>query len=342
MNIPIHERPGVYSCYDASSVFSQAKGGKTVGIIGENDIATPGKLYRISSHEEAAQAFGSDSSLTSLISLLFQNGAGAVYAIPVKTDDDYGQAFLLLNQVEEITVLLCDSTSTPVQQAARDAVKAASSTRKERIAVLPASNENAARLIQQAAEINSERVILVTAGKDHTLKAAAALAGAIAYMNDPAIPLGGTVLFGIQGTQTQFSDSEIDAFIRGGITPIETSAGQVSVVRAVTTRTKTADAPDPTWRELSTILIIDEVIPAIRNRLRTKFNRAKNTAQSRGAVRAQVILLLEDFISREIIEAYQNVSVSPSELDPTICLVDFSFAVAHGMNQIWLNAHISV
>ena len=37
-----------------------------------------------------------------------------------------------------------------------------------------------------------------------------------------------------------------------------------------------------------------------------------------------------------------SVAVTADAEDPTRCLVDFSFTVAHGLNQIWLTAHITV
>ena len=39
---------------------------------------------------------------------------------------------------------------------------------------------------------------------------------------------------------------------------------------------------------------------------------------------------------------YGEVTVSVYEEDPTVCLVEFSFAVAHGLNQIYLTAHITI
>ena len=173
-------------------------------------------------------------------------------------------------------------------------------------------------------------------------EAAAAVAGAIAGERDPAVPLGGAELKGLADLSARYDDNEIDTLVRGGVTPLENLAGVVSVVRGVTSRTKTGETPDSTWRELSTILIVDEVIPGLRSSLRSKFHRAKNTEQSRGAVRAQVVVELENRVSREIIDAYENVAVSALEEDPTVCLVEFSFAVVHGMNQIWLTAHITV
>ena len=116
----------------------------------------------------------------------------------------------------------------------------------------------------------------------------------------------------------------------------------VSPVRGITTRTSTGGAPDITWRELTTILIVDDVIPSIRQSLRSKFSKTKNTAQTRGAVRAQVIVELESKLRAEIIDSYGEVTVSVYDEDPTVCLVEFSFAVAHGLNQIYLTAHITI
>lgn len=123
---------------------------------------------------------------------------------------------------------------------------------------------------------------------------------------------------------------------------MELAGGVCSVVCGVTTRTTTGGVSDSTWRELTTILVVDDVIPGVRNALRAKFPRAKNTAQTRGAVRSQVILELERKLASEIITGYGEVTVQPLEEAPTVCLVTFSFTVAHGLNQIWLSAQITV
>ena len=94
------------------------------------------------------------------------------------------------------------------------------------------------------------------------LTAAAAVAGAIAAQSDPALPLSGAELTGLHGLSQQYNDNDIDLLVRGGVTPLESVAGVVSVVRGITTRTTTGESPDTTWRELSTILIVDDVIPS--------------------------------------------------------------------------------
>lgn len=339
-----HERPGVYSAYDASTIIRSGGTGAVAGVVGQCAKGTAGTRYRLSRYEEAVSAFGEGETLTALIKLLFQNGAAEVYAVPVEPGGSYDAALAVLKETEGIAVVTCDSTEVSVQDALRQSVKDASEARRERIAVVSGGSESVEKLIERAEHLNDERVLLVgPALTDGTgAELAAAAAGAIAAETDPAVPLGGAALKGLGGLTTRYSDNEIDALVRGGVTPIEEVGGIISVVRGVTTRTKTGGAADATWRELSTIRIVDDVIPAIRNALRTKFRRAKNTEQSRGAIRSQVVLELENKVSREIIAGYEGVSVTADAENPTVCVVEFSFTVTHGLNQIWLSAHITV
>ena len=171
---------------------------------------------------------------------------------------------------------------------------------------------------------------------------AAAVAGILSEGGDPAVPLNGAELSGLGGLAEDYGDNEIDLLVRGGVTPLESVAGVISPVRGITTRTTTGGAADTTWRELTTILIVDDIIPTMRASLRSRFARAKNTARNRSAIRSQVIVELEKKVTAEIIDSYGEVSVAASEEDPTVCLVEFSFAVAHGLNQIYLTVHITV
>ena len=344
MSITTHERPGVYSQYDASAVVSGSGGGQTVGIAALCEEGSAGTVHTFTRYEDAAAAFGETEELTELIRLLFLNGAAQVKAVPVADAEGYEDAFAALEGEEDVAVVVCDSDALTVQQALRDSVENASANRRERIAVVRGkTNETVANLVTQAQGLNSERVVLTAPlGEDAGAAVAAAVAGAIAGESDPAVPLGGAELRGIGGLQAQYGDTDIDTLVRGGGTPVERVAGVVSVVRAVTTRTKTGEAADATWRELTTIRIVDDVIPTVRNALRARFRRAKNTEQSRGAIRSQVIVELENKLAREIITGYENVTVTADSENPTVCLVDFAFTVAHGLNQIWLSAHITV
>ena len=112
-------------------------------------------------------------------------------------------------------------------------------------------------------------------------------------------------------------------------------------MRGITTRTTTGGAADTTWRELTTILIVDDVIPAVRQALRSKFARAKNTAQSRSAIRSQVIVELEKKVAEEIIDSYGEVTVTARRMTPP-CVWWSSASRWPMLNQIYLTVHITV
>ena len=305
MSVLEHERPGVYSTYDASAVVSAGQATKIIGVAAKAVKGTEKEPVTVTGYTAGVEAFGEDAEtpgMSTILRLLFANGASTVVAVRVAENGelaDYQAAFAALAD-QDVQILVCDSADVTVQQALRTAVEEASASRRER------------------------------------------LAGVIASNRDPAVPLNGAEVKGLGGVAQTYSDNEVDLLVRGGVTPMESVAGVLSPIRGITTRTTIGEAADTTWRELTTILIVDDLIPSVRNSLRSKFTRTKNTAQTRSAIRSQVIVELEKKKKAEIIDEYGDVTVTASEDDPTVCLVEFSFAVAHGLNQIYLTVHITV
>ena len=347
-----HERPGVYSVYDASSVTSAGRAAKRIGVAALAVKGTANAVVTLTGYSTGVDVFGEDEAgapgMSTLLKLLFANGASTVYAVRTGEAADL-EAYQAALESYDVQVMVCDSSEVNIQKALKTAVETASAARGERIGVIGGSGDTAAQLVTRAAAVNSERMVLVGPDmKDENgtelpgVFAAAAVAGAIACGSDPAMPLNGAELYGIGGLQSVYSDNDIDLLVQGGVTPLEDVGGVVSPVRGITTRTKTGSAADATWRELTTILIADDVIPTVRSALRSKFARAKNTAQGRGAIRAQTIVELEKKKDAQIIESYGEVTVTASADDPTVCLVEFSFGVAHGLNQIHLAVHLTV
>ena len=352
MNMILHERPGVYSAYDASSLVRGGSGSKVIGLAALAAQGEDNQVVTVTSYGAGTAAFGADGAGTimgALLRLLFRNGATVVKAVKVADAESYGDAFDALAMEEDVQVVICDSGDLAVQELLRASLEEASAARRERIGVVGSREETAQELVERAEALNCERLVL--AGGDvldeegtalDGIHAAAALAGVIAAQSDPAVPLNGAALLGLGGVAQRWNDNDIDLLVQGGVTPLEAVGGQVQVVRGITTRTMTGEVPDATWRELTTILIVDDVIPAVRNSLRSRFSRKKNTLQTRGAIRAQVIVELESKLQAEIIDGYGEVVAEADATDPTVCVVEFSFAVAHGLNQIYLTAHITV
>ncbi len=350
MSLIYHERPGVYSDYDASSVTLAGSTDRVIALVGMSQAESG--LYTVTSFSDGRQTFGENSELGKMLKLAYQNGAGKVLVYPVAADTEaaYTQAFERIFAEKQASFCAIGSGREDVQKALRNAVESASAQKGECIGLCGMENAEAAALTARAAALNSERMVLI--GPDVYLTgestaaggamAAAALAGCLTDQSDPAAPLNGQVLNGLSGVTQVYDDTQVDALVTGGVTVLECFGGKVSIMRGITTRTTTSGTADKTFRELSTVLIIDDVIPSIRTALRAKFARAKNNAVTRNAIRSQVVVELEKRITRQIIEGYDHLTVAASEDDPTTCVVEFEFAVVHGLNRIFLTAHISV
>lgn len=336
------ERPGVYTSYQVSASFAAGAGGGAVGLAAAADRGTAGQVVAVTSYAAAVSAFGGGN-LCETVKLLLKNGAGAVYAAAV-TDGDYDTAFAALMAVNDVKFMVCDSRDAAVHTKLSSAIAGGDEAGKYRIGVVESAETTATGLVALAESLNSERMVLVSHHETEGVPGAvaAAVCGVMAGESDPAVPLNGAVLTGLGSIGGNFSDGDITLLVRGGVTPVETVGSSVSVVRGITTRSRTGGTADATWREVNTVLIIDRVIPSVRDSLRAAFARSKNTVQTRGAIRTEVMIQLESFVRREIIDSYDTVTVEPDGEDPTVCLVSFAFTVAHGLNKISLTASITV
>lgn len=335
-----NERPGVYTNVSVTGGIIGTGGGKKVGLAAQCEGAATAKC--VTGYAEAVSTYGAGSKMAKLAKVLFENGAGLVHCAPV-AEDDYESAFALLMKEQDIAFMVCDSADSQVHEAMRQAIELGDEKTKYRLGIVETALTDADELIAAAKAINCEKICLVShCDSENTGAVAAAVCGVMAAQTDPAVPFNGAEIYGIGGIGENFSDADITALVRGGVMPLETIGGSKMIVRGITTRSETGGVQDNTWREVNTILIVNSIIPEIRDGLRAKFSRAKNTAQTRGAIRTQVIIILEDKLKKEIIDSYGDVIISADEADPTVCIVEFTFAVAHGLNKIELMAYITI
>ena len=347
----IGERPGVYASYEVTGVSYSGVPAGTVGVAAQAAGGVSGTLYEINSYGEAAAVFGEDAAVTKLAGVLIKNGVRTVKAVPVAEKDEdlsgYESAFRMLAAESDVKMIICDRRDRVTAAYMKAAITGADERNIHKIGIIEGDGD-VTEDTAFAKTLNSERMVLVTppategGAEAQAGTLAAAVAGALTAEPDPAVPLNGAELYGIEGVAKKFTDGEVTTLVRGGATPIECVGGVVTAVRGITTRTESAGVPDATYREITTTLIIDNVIPTIRNALAASFARSKNTAQTRGAIRTRVILELEKKLAAEIIDGYDNVKVSVNKEDPTVCDVSFEFTVAHGLNQIRLTACITV
>ena len=347
----INERPGVYTEYTVSGTRYSGTATGLAGIAAGAESGEADKVYTITSAESAAENFGGTSNIAKLIEVMFANGIIEVKAVPVFDTEtsSYTAAFKLLAADEEIKVIVCDSDEAAVSSALKQEILTADVRASHKIGVVESNAENPSGFVSAAEALNCERIVMVapkaldTDGSSAVCGSlAAAVCGAILSESDPAIPLNGAVLYGLGGVSAKYTDGDINVLVRGGVTPGEVIGGNTCVVRGITTRSKNGETADKTWRELTTVLVVDDVIPTVRDALKNSFSRTKNTEQTRGAIRTKVIIELEKKLAAEIIESYDNVSVTADPDDPTICNVTFDFTVVHGLNHICLTAYITV
>ena len=94
-----HERPGVYSSYEASSLTAAAAGGGSVAVVAACGTGDGRTSYQWTSYSRAAADVG-DCVLSRMAQLAIRNGAGVVYGIPA--GEDYDAAFTAAAALEDV------------------------------------------------------------------------------------------------------------------------------------------------------------------------------------------------------------------------------------------------
>ncbi len=88
-----HERPGVYSVYDASSVTSAGRAAKRIGVAALAVKGTANTAVTLTGYGAGVEVFGEDGAdtpgMSTLLKLLFANGASTVYAVRVGAGGDW-------------------------------------------------------------------------------------------------------------------------------------------------------------------------------------------------------------------------------------------------------------
>lgn len=161
------------------------------------------------------------------------------------TTENYAAAFAALMQESSVKYMVCGSRDAAVHAAMKSAIAAGGENYKYRIGFAEADG-TAAELISAAAALNSERMIL--AGNTERTASPALWPPrwrAALRVRGPAMPQNGAALTGLGELSKIFDDGDVNALITGGVTPIESVAGEISVVRGITTAPPPPARPTP-------------------------------------------------------------------------------------------------
>lgn len=329
-------RPGVYATYEVSSSSANDAESALVGIAA---AAQKGEAALITNVSQASERFG-ECSLAKLIRSAMLNGATRVYAVPLG-DGDYGAAFAELIE-HDADFLCCDSTDGESFADIAQTLSTAGEAGRFLIAVLEYENAEAQLLINKAKSINAENVMLIGNAGDTEGQLSAAAAGILSARRDPALPVNGVALKGVTQLKYDFTDAEIELLLESGVTPLEMFCGEACFVRGVSTRTMTGGVTDATYRDINTAMVINRVLPTVRDALRRRFIGRKNDTHTKAAIRSLVATELQKLKKAETIAAYGNIAAEASEDDPGICVVSFDFSVSKGLHIIELTAHVNL
>lgn len=349
-----NQRPGVYSRYEVASVYTSPRSNQAAVVVAKADGGEDGKIYNFTSAAQAAEIFTADSAgktMRGCISVLFAAGVSRVVAVPVSDSQDYTAAFGLIENVGGIGAVICDSTEVANLKALKLSVEKSSGELRERIAFCGATADSAKTTAEQ---INSERFVLTAPsvkledGSDHPVYGAASMAGMVLAANDCTYNFSGEKLDGVVSVE-EMDEAKVQSLLLAGVTVLETAtdstAGEneaVECVRALTTKTKTADETDYSMRGLNVILSIDSVIQNIRAQLKACLRGMQLSSASLAAVQSQVVVVLEANKDRGVLQSYELPKVYTDESDPTVCIVELAMHVAQVVSQIFVKAHIQI
>jgi len=335
-----NQRPGVYSQYDVSSLSATARSLRYAAVVAKATGGESTAVHTFLSFQKAAETFPQDQRMLGAIEILFDCGVSRVVAAPV-TGGDYASALAAVESLENIGAVLCDSEAPEQLAALKASVHAASDALRERVGFCGIDDADAA--------LGSERVVLCCPaglpksgrGEACAFFTAAAVAGTVLALGDPAHNFSGASLGCIQPPR-RMSESQVQSLLAGGVTVVEPLGEGVQIVRALTTRAKVNGVPEHTLRGLNTILIIDDVMGAVRDSLTRRLRGRRISTRSTDSVLAQVTVELAAKQDDGVIESFSAPLVYPRESDPEICVVELAFKVAHVVSQIHVVAHIQV
>lgn len=346
-----NQRPGVYSSYNTSSAYTSARSAGYAAVVaraGDGQSET-GVLYTFTSVAQLLSYFpncSNNAPLRDCVRILLRSGVSRVYAVAVE-EDYYEDALSLIENLDNVSAVVCDCTDAADLTALAASVQKSTDNLRERVAYCGiASAEDA---LTSAQTLNHERVVLccpaVSPVEAEALSSpvfsAAAMAGRVLSRNDPIWNYNGEPLSTVQ-SPVELEENQIQQLLAAGVTVLEPGQSGVECIRAMTTRTQTGDVQDYSLRSLNAVLCIDNVMQSVRDTLNVTLRGKRLAGHAPETIRSQVAVVLADKLDDGIIESYETPAVSVHPDDPTVCVVELAFGIAHVVSQIHITAHIQV
>lgn len=304
--------------------------------------------------------------VTTAARLMFSNGANVVMIRALKSDLT-AEISTALDELaaHELQTIICVPQSQTIHQLLMQQVVTDSATEngKERVAWISGAYKNntltddVADIAAYAKQFKEQRITLVAPstvtllledeeGVSHELEgmssiyAAAALTGMTTDNNRTvAEPLTRENPAGIYGLGDIYKRSEIEKMSAAGVTVLVNRNNAVSVNQAVTT-----DTTNQNNRELSVVLIKDEVMKTIRYNLdREYIGHFYDRNKTPTKIKTSIMLMLND-MTGSLIQDYDqsNIVVTPDAADSTRVNVKMAFSVLRPLNYIYISFMVTL
>ena len=304
------------------------------------------QLKSLGQLEEFFEPQGAGKEFCRVCWMLLKVGVRGVYAVPLTVDGSqageelYEGALRKLCEIKRGGVILCDSTNPEVLHKLKEQVELASQNERERLAVGCVAKEQAA---QTAKSLNCERMVLCCqkAGmKEESLTVCAAAVAAMLAVGEAMDSYHSRPLEGIEQLEP-LSEQEIETLLGDGVTVLEMADGQAECIRCVTTRTRTGNEEDRTFSSVNVVMMIDEIIRAVRERL-SEMLKGKRVGFSQDSVVSQAAVVLDEKKQQGLITSFEPPVAYVQKEDPSVCVVELEFDLAAVFSRIYLTAHISI
>ena len=304
------------------------------------------QLKSLGQLEEFFEPQGAGKEFCRVCRMLLNVGVSGVYAVPLTVDGSqageelYEGALRKLCEIKRGGVILCDSTKPEVLHKLKEQVELASQNERERLAVGCVAKEQAA---QTAKSLNCERMVLCCqkAGmKEESLTVCAAAVAAMLAVGEAMDSYHSRPLEGIEQLEP-LSEQEIETLLGDGVTVLEMADGQAECIRCVTTRTRTGNEEDRTFSSVNVVMMIDEIIRAVRERL-SEMLKGKRVGFSQDSVVSQAAVVLDEKKQQGLITSFEPPVAYVQKEDPSVCVVELELDLAAVFSRIYLTAHISI
>lgn len=293
-------RPGVYPDAGQSRILPLYPGrkGGLVFLSEEGDAMTP---LSFSSSEGVGQVFASPP-LLAAAKLFFLNGGSSLTVLTVPSEEGLEEGFSLLSAQAEV---LMDIEGSPLSLHALKRTLENFVPKTGCLVGLGGLPEEADDLPALTSSLRCGRLALLP------LPAVAAVGGRVCGHADILQPLQSLSLRGLDTLTPLHSEEEIGNLLALGVSPLERNAGELQVVRLVSTQTAANGAEDNSLLPLNAAMLRDEVVAGVFRAL-SEGAAKQPGGLTRDGVDSLVFLMLFDNLEAGWISSYLPPSIQPN------------------------------